>query len=147
MSKINGISLGELVRLERDIKLNFGSLYVFSKKTRISYTRILRMFGKSEFTRGGFREVKTVYNFSMEDRKGDDIPGRISDRARRLIRIKILTKFYNYTEFCKEHPEYDVVYITNVVRGNLKLASDKYNGLVSLLTNKYNLKLKTYENN
>ena len=143
--RINGIPLDDLVKLEADIIKDFGSLSIFSKATTISYDKMRSIFNKSEFTKEHFHAVKAVYDKHMEERVDGDRPFKITKRERKAIRITILTHYYNYTEFCKEYPQYDVVYITNIVRGNIERKTLKYRRLLRFLENTYELKIKEYE--
>jgi len=141
MTEVNGIKIEELVQLELDIKEHFGSFNMFSMVTHISYRRVLDMFNKSDFDKSDFREFRRLLTFVSE---GDSAPFVISEEERRAIRLIILTNFNSYTAFCMKHGEYDVVYITNVVKGNLKRKTKKFKKFATFLKTKYNLK---YENN
>jgi hypothetical protein len=78
-------------------------------------------------------KTKKSYYKPVEKIKGSD---------RRAIRLNILSNYHNYTEFCKDHSQFDCVYISNVVSGKLKLKSKKYNDLIQVLKEYNNLKLK-----
>ncbi len=143
MAKINGVDLDELVKCEEGIIKDFGSLCVFAAMTRIPYPKILDMFRRSVFDLEFFERVVKEYEFYLSRRKEGDVPYRISDKERSDIRITILTHFNSYTDFCKEYEKYDVVYITNVVKGNLKRKSKKYLELATLLKEEYDLEIET----
>ena len=78
----------------------------------------------------------------MESRSEGDVPFRISDDDRSKIRICILTSFNSYTSFCKKHKDYNVIYLTHVIKGHLKLKSLKYVNFVKLLNRKYKLDIE-----
>jgi hypothetical protein len=78
----------------------------------------------------------------MKKRVNKDVPNRITEDERSKIRMCILGKYNSYTEFCLKHTDYDVVYLTNVIKGNLKLKSIKYVKFVLLLQKKYKLDVK-----
>lgn len=140
MAKINGIELDDIITLEEDIKKNFGSISVFATETGVSYRRVLKNFSNGDFTQEGFDKIKGAYEKNMESRdRTSEIPFRINDRERYKIRMCILKNFDSYTAFSKKHKKFDVVYLTNVIKGNLKLKSPKYASLVVLLNKKYEL--------
>ena len=66
---------------------------------------------------------------------------KISDKDRKSIRLSILKNYHSYTEFCNDFNDFDCVYISNVVGGKLKLKSNKYRNLISILAEYHKLKL------
>ena len=134
--EVNGIKLEELVQLERDIKTHFGSFNMFSSIARIPYRRILYMFNRSEFDKSDFYEYRRLLTFVRDNESPAFI---ITEKERQAIRLVILTNFNSYTAFCMKHGEYDVVYLTNVIRGNLLRKTEKFNKFTTFLKTKYKL--------
>ncbi len=146
MTKIKGIDIDDVLRLERDIKRNFGSVRVFCSETKMPYRRLLKVFNQLEFTEDLFNRICRTFDSNMEGRTEGNIPCRITEDERSKIRLCILENFHSYTDFCKENEAYNVVYITNVTKGNLKLKSIKYKRLVRLMNKKYKLGVKLKSN-
>jgi len=122
--------------LKSKIREKFGSLKSFCKVSNTKYKDALRILNTSDFTVEEISEMQYQYR---ELDANVEIEGFISVKSRNRIRITILTHFNSYTDFCKKHYKYDVVYITNVVKGNLKRESKKYKLLIELLKREYEL--------
>ena len=143
MAKVNGVDLDDLSYFRSEIEANFGSIKVFALETNLSYRKTLSLFNDLEFSSEDYERVSEAYKKHMKSRDfKDDIPYRITDKEREKIRICILSNFKSYTKFCLKHKEFNAVYVTNVVKGNLKLRSGKYFRFVKLLTKKYKLKVE-----
>ncbi len=123
------------VKLKKDIHRKFGSLVNFSKITDTKYSDLLRILNTSEFTG---EEITDVHRKYIEFDIDEGIEGFIDDSDRESVRICVAVHFKSTTAFCEEHPEYDEVYISNVVTGRLKRVTTKYGGLIDLLKRKYN---------
>ena len=134
---ICGIPIEDINKLRDDITLNFGSIHAFMKATGFPYRKSKRVLISLEFKQEEFYELKKAYKKNVDLSK---VPFRIPTEDRNKIRICIQINFINYTKFCDEYPEFNCVYITNIVKGRLKLRTEKYNSLVRILK-KYNLKL------
>ena len=122
-------------RLKKNIHSKFGSLINFSKTSDIKYNTLLRILNTNDFSG---EEVIDVQNKYVELDLPDDLEGSISASERQAVRRAILFSFNSYTDFCNENTEYDVVYITNIVKGNLKRVTTKYSRFINLLKQKYN---------
>jgi hypothetical protein len=123
------------VQLKRDIYQKFGSLTSFSKVANINYNRLLRIINTQNFTGDEILEIQRLY---MENDLSNGVDGYISDSERKAIRLSIVTHFNSYTDFCREHPYFDTVYITNIIKGNLKMSTKKYEKLINILKKDYN---------
>jgi hypothetical protein len=108
---------------------------MFSSIARIPYRRILDMFNRSEFDKSDFYEYRRLLTFVRDNESPAFI---ITEKERQAIRLVILTNFNSYTAFCMKHGEYDVVYLTNVIRGNLLRKTEKFNKFTTFLKTKYN---------
>jgi hypothetical protein len=139
MAKIRGVEIKDIDYLRDQIKINFGSISVFSRETSLPYRRVLKALGQLEFTKEGFSEIEKAFKLSMKNRSNQDVPYRITEDERCKIRMCILGNYNSYTDFCKKHKDYDVVYLTNVIKGNLKLKSLKYANFIKLLKRRYKL--------
>ena len=143
MAKINGIDLDDIGYLRDQIETSFGSFSVFTTETGLPYRKTLDLFNKLEFTKKDYNNINNAYKRHIRKRKSEeDIPFRISAEEREKIRLCILSNFDSYTKFSLKHKEFNVVYLSNVIKGNLKLRSRKYFSFVKLLTKKYKLKVE-----
>ncbi len=143
MARVNNVDLDDLEYLRCEIEANFGSLKIFALETGLPYRKTLDAFKRLEFNERDYEVIVSNYKSSMKSREDkDDIPYRITKTERERIRMCILNKFPSYTAFCRKHKEFNVVYISNVVKGNLKLRSKKYFKLAKLLTKKYKLEVE-----
>ena len=136
--KIQGIEIEDVTFLKDQVVYNFGSIKRFSIVSGYNYRKILKNLNDLDLDKKEFGRIKELYYIHVDKNK---IPFRINNEDRAKIRLCILTSFNSYTDFCKKHEEFDVVYITNVVKGNLKLRSTKYFALIKLLKKKYKLKV------
>lgn len=133
---INGVKIESLNELRDNIVKHFGSLSAFSQSTGYSYRLLKKALINLEFSKEDYEEIESIY---IKENDPDNIPFRISKDDIESIRMAILSNFKKVTLFCKKHPEYNSVYISNIVNGKLKLKSKKYKGLVKLLKKKYGL--------
>lgn len=141
---INGVKLEDINELRDNIKENFGSLSSFSIQTDISYFIVKKIFISLNINKEDFAFIKKTYEENVDKA---EVRGKITTEEAEKIRISIVTHFKTYRAFAKEHPEYDGVYITNVLNQRLKLKTKKYNEFINLLTTKYGLKLNQNESN
>jgi len=141
MAKIGGIEAKDFRFVRNQIDLHFGSISVFSKVTGMPYRKTLAMFKHQKIDKALFGRLEVALRENVE--RGS-IPFRISNEDRKKIRICILTDCLSYTEFEQKHPEFDVVYISNITNtiNGLKLKSQKYLKLIALLKKEYGLELK-----
>jgi len=139
MTKISGVDLNDVNFLRDQIKYKFGSFKAFCNVTGIPYRSTLDAFNNLEFTKGGFKKINDAYRKKVN---GDDVLMIISDEDREAIRVFIVTKFKTYTNFCIKHPDYDVVYLTNIIKGRLRRRTSKYIGLSKVLKEKYEVEIK-----
>jgi len=137
--KVNGVEIEVVNELRGEIQSNFGSLFSFANHSGFSYSVLKRTFNDLEFTQLDIDNIQSSYNKHLDP---EDIPFRISDVDREAIRVCIVLKFKNVKKFTDKHPEYNSVYISNVINGRLKLESIKYVNFISLLKKKYNLQIK-----
>tara|TARA_R110000803_G_scaffold16197_9_gene44504 strand:- start:487 stop:939 length:453 start_codon:yes stop_codon:yes gene_type:complete len=150
MTKIRGVEASDHSFLRDQIKHHFGSFSVFSRVTGLPYRRTLEVFTKLKFNKKDFDRINVAFKKNVDK---DNIPCRISEIEREKIRFCILTSYRNFSEFFRKHPEYDVVYLSNITRkerkqttkkkkqGRLKLKTTKYARLVNLLTERYGLEV------
>lgn len=123
------------IQLRKEIPEKFGSFINFSKVTKTNYGRVLRILNAPE---GNTKELDELMAKFKSFNISDGIEGIIGDKDRARIRIVILTHFDHYNSFCKKHPEFDAVYITNICKGRLKRVTEKYIKLTFLLKQEYN---------
>jgi hypothetical protein len=141
MAKIGGVEIKDFKFLRDQIMLHFGTIAAFSKVTKLPYRKTLSTFRHMNVDKNYFERMEA--SFHKHVNRGV-VPFRISDNERNQIRICILSNFDNYTQFSETHPDFDVVYVSNVTnkKNGLKLKSKKYEELVALLNKKYKLKMK-----
>lgn len=136
--EIKGVKIEDVEFLKDQVVHHFGTIKNFSIISGYNYRKILDNLKNLNINKEDFEEIKKKYYFFVDKNK---VPFRIHEEDRAKIRICILTNFDSYTKFCKKHKKFDVVYITNVVKGNLKLRSTKYVTLTNLLKKKYDLQV------
>ncbi|MHA2009945.1 MAG: hypothetical protein ACW980_21740 [Promethearchaeota archaeon] len=122
-------------KLKKDIHSKFGSLTNFSKITHTNYNDLLRILNSSNFSGEEIHDIQFKY---LEFDTDGGIEGYINDSDRESIRICIAINYKSYTSFCDDNPNYDEVYLSNIINGKLKKITTKYGGLLDLLKNKYN---------
>ena len=122
-------------RLKKDIHRKFGSLTNFSKVSSTNYESLLRILNTNNFSGDEILGIKRKY---LDFDTKDGIDGYINDSDREVVRICIAVSFKSFTAFCVENPQYDEVYLSNVINGKLKMITTKYGGLIDLLKTKYN---------
>lgn len=137
--KINGVDIDEINKLTDNIKTHYGSLNTFSIVTGYSYGKIKAALLNLEFTKQTYDEIQAAYTKHLNK---DKVPFRISEENVNKIRICIYTNFKKVRHFCRKHPEYTEVFMSNLLNGKSKLESPRYKRLEILLINKYNLKLE-----
>lgn len=135
--KIKGVDIEEINFLRDQIKHKFGSVTVFSMETGLQYRKTLNFFTQLEVSEELYDEIKKAYYEKANDRKCS----RISEPHREKIRICILTHYRKATEFCKKYPQFDSVYISNVIHGRLKMTTPKFIELVKVLEKKHSLEI------
>ena len=136
--RINGVDVKEIDELRDNIEKHFGSIHSFHKVSKYSYGKLKNTLLNLEFTKQTFEEIKEVYN---EHLNVDKVPFRISSEDVDKIRICIYSNFKRVKHFCDKHPEYNTVFMSNLLNNKAKLESDRFNNLVKLLERKYNLEL------
>ena len=123
------------VKLKKDIHQKFGSLTSFSKVADVKYSKLLRVLNTQNFTGEEVIDIERKY---IDNDLSNGVEGYISDNERKAIRLSIVTHFNSYASFCREHRRFDVVYLTNIIKGNLKMSTKKYEILIETLKNNYN---------
>lgn len=121
-------------RLKVDIHRKFSSLINFSKVSDTDYNSVLRILNSKDCTE---EEIQDLYNKYDEYNMDNGVEGFINDSDRESVRRCIMISFPNYTAFCNKHSQFDNVYITNIIVGNLKMETPKYESLIELLKSKY----------
>ncbi len=121
--------------LKSNIHRKFGSLTNFSKVVGVNYNKLLRVLNTPNFTGDEIHDIQRSY---LDNDISNGVDGLINDIDRERIRVAIMVKHSSYTDFCIHNEEYDVVYLTNVIRGNLKYETEKYIDLINLLKEEYN---------
>jgi hypothetical protein len=140
MPKINGIDLDEVEFLSVQIKNKFGSMHEFAAEAEIAYRPILKFFNDLEVTQERFEYYTNVYKKTKSSREFQY--GRILPEHREAIRKVIQDEYKKYSNFCRKYKHFDVVYISNIVEGRLKLVTKKYVKLVRILEKRYGLKIR-----
>lgn len=128
-------------KLRKNIIEDYRTLKAFSRITGITYNKLMLVFNTDSYDSDDLVAIKDAYSTTVVDR----VEGFILDEDRPSIRLCLLTHFNSYTDFCKKHDSYNVIYITNVVRGRLIEATPKYLRLVNLLVRDYGLVLYNAE--
>jgi len=121
--------------LRKQIIKKFRSLSYFCLLTDLNYKKTLAYFCSLDNDSDFQKEIQ----FNIDNTEVDDQHGLIRDEDRKAIRMCVLTNFKNYTEFHREHKEYDSVYLSNIVGGRLSDETEKYQNLIRLLTAEYDL--------
>lgn len=122
--------------LREKITEKYRSLAYFCKLTGIPYKKTLNFFIVDEENDSEtLKDLQILYNVTDVDK----LHGLIRDEDRSTIRLCILSNFKNLSAFCREHDEYDTVYISNIIGGRLTDETRKYQNLVKLLTVNYDL--------
>jgi hypothetical protein len=118
----------------------FRTLTLFSDKTGIPYVSVLCYFNTEQCD----SEHKRITDLIETTEGVADDYLMIREKDRQAIRLCILTNFDSYSDFCRTEKGYDVVYVVNVVKGNLETETEKYRSLITLLT-EYGLDRKIYK--
>lgn len=134
---LNGVKIEDLNTLRDNIIKHFGSISAFSQKTGYSYRKLKRTLLHLEFEKKDYEEIEKTYNDNVDP---DNVPFRISEEDAEKIRVCIFSHFKKVIFFCEKHPEYNSVYMSNIINGKLKLRSKKFKGLEKLLKEEYGLK-------
>ena len=121
--------------LRDNIIKDYKTLKIFGERHNIPYHKLTLAINDKDASL--LKKVKHTY----DSNKVNSVPGYIRVEDRKAIRICILSNHDNYTAFSKEHPLYNMVYITNIVKGNLTKETEKYKKLVLLLKMQYGLQL------
>ena len=119
--------------LRKEITDKFRSVLSFCATTGTSYNSVMRLIN-GKYNSVGVKRIRDVCRSSKENNGGF-----ILDKDRRSIRMCILTHHDNYAEFCKSHPEYDNVYLSNIIKGRLVEETPKYRKFVGFLVYTYGL--------
>lgn len=145
MPKIKGVDLDEVEFLKVQIKNKFGSMHEFAAEAEIAYRSMLKFFNDLDITPDKFEYYHDKFKRTKSSR--DFQYGRILDIHREQIRQIIQTHHKKYSNFCRIYKDFDVVYISNVIEGRLKIVTKKYVKLIRILEKNYGLKLKNDETN
>lgn len=137
--KVNGVKVSEINELTENIKKYYGSLNSFSTVTGFSYGLLKDALLNLEFKPETIDEIKKHYEKHFNEKK---VPFRISKEDVKKIRICIYTHFGKVRHFCKKHPDYTEVFMSNLLNNKCKLESTRYINLTLLLKKKYGLELE-----
>jgi len=137
--KIGEVDVEEINFLRDQINVHFGGLYCFYRTSNITmhYRHLVKFFDELQVNQEFYEKIKETFYACKKERKIK----YILDRDRESIRKCLRMNFDKYSHFCDKHKSFNNNYITNVIKGRLKLASKKYEKLVLLLVRKYNLEL------
>lgn len=130
------ISQEDLDFLKDQIKYHFRSVAAFIRASNLDYRGTLMALKYQDYSRVSYDRINNAYKKYKLD---NEYPARIHPNVQQKIRLCILTNFKSYTEFCKKHKDFDVVYISNIVNNRLKLRSSKYVQLIDVLERRYGL--------
>jgi hypothetical protein len=120
--------------LREKIINKFNSIAVFCRLTGLPRNRVAIALQPDD--KGLLKEIEEAYKKT----EISEHYGVIREDHVEEIRLCINKSFKKVRHFCLKHPEYNQVYVSNILNGNLTRETKKYRDLVQLLTKEYDLK-------
>lgn len=124
-------------KLRKNIIEKFKTIKYFCKLSGIGYSGFKMFLNTNSVNEKLYQEAL----FKLNSIEVDHIEGEIKDEDRKAIRRAILNNFDSYTHFCDIHNDFNMVYISNVVKGKLLNETPKYIRLTTILKRDFGLEI------
>lgn len=119
--------------MKTEIKQKFGTIKSFTDATGINPNQMIAFLNNrmSETTKMQFEQM-------IRSKMESIAPGfkpmhLITDDEREMVRQFVVVNYKSIRSFCKQHPEFTLTFISNIITGRKKTKEKRWHKLISLM--------------
>lgn len=122
-------------QIKTEIKQKFGTIAMFQNVAQINKNQMIA-FLHDRMSPSSRDQFERVIREKIDTLSPGFVPtNSINDQEREMIRQMVVVNYKSIRSFCKQHPEFTITFISNIITGRKKTKEKRWFSLISLLQN------------